>query len=182
MKKSEYRKLKMQLVLVGGLFVSSIVAAIVIVNYRPFFEQYLLEKYKPLPANLTSLAQKIESTGQVPEVFGRLSEKQQAAFYEHWMSLPEVGKDLPKLLASAAPALYIARVEQTLVCGSPEQRVRALQFVELAFAKSDSGNASDSAEALSMLDRVRAWATRRRLSSLETKLQATIAALQPAAN
>ena len=178
MKKSEYRKLEMQLVLVAGLFVFCFATAIVIVNNRPFFEKYLLEKHKPLPANLAPLAKKMERTGKVPEVFGRLSEKQQAAFYEHWMSLPEAEKDTPKMLVSAAPSLYIARVEQTLVCGSQEQRTRALLFVELAFRQPGSGDSTGDAQFLAMLDRVRRWAARRRLSSLKTQLDGTIAALK----
>lgn len=178
MKKSEYRKLTMQLVLVAGLFVSCVAAAIVIVNNRPFFEKYLLEKHKPLPANLTSLAQKMKTTGKLPEVFERLTQKQHAAFYEHWMSLPEVEKEMPRMLVSTAPSLYIARVEQTLVCGSQEQRTRALLFVELAFRRSDSGESTNNSQVLSMLDRVERWATRRRLSSLNAELDRTVAALK----
>lgn len=177
MKKSEIRKLKMQLVLVGGLFVFCVVTAIVIVNNRPFFEKYLLEKHKPLPANLTSLAQRMEATGEVPEVFGRLTEKQQAAFYEHWMSLPEVEKDMPKMLVSVSPSLYIARVEQTLVCGSQEQRSRALRFVELAFVQPTTGGGTGESQVLSMLGRVNRWATRRRILSLSAELDKTMAAL-----
>ncbi|MBP88801.1 MAG: hypothetical protein CMJ64_19165 [Planctomycetaceae bacterium] len=187
MKNSEIRKLKMQLVLVGGLFVFCIATAIVIVNNRPFFEKYLLEKYKPLPTNLIPLAQKMEKTGEVPEVFGRLTEKQQGAFYEHWMTLAEVEKDTPKMLVSVAPSLHIARVEQTLVCGSQEQRTRALRFVELGFVElgfesalvqSGSGVSTNNSEVLSMLGRIDGWATRRRLSSFRTEVDETIVALK----
>jgi hypothetical protein len=198
MKKSEIRQLKMQLVLVGGLFALCVATAIVIVNNRAFFEKYLLEKHRPLPAKLTPLAQKMEQTGEVPEVLGRLTPTQQAAFYEHWMSQPEVQKDMPKMLVTIAPSLYIARVEQTLVCGSHEQRTRALRFVELGFVElgfvelgfvelgfsesasiqSASGGSPKNSEVLSMLDRVDKWAARRRLSTLRTELDRTRAAVQ----
>ena len=115
---------------------------IMIVNNRPFFEQYLLERHRPLPAKLTPLAQKMEQTGEVPEVLGRLTPKQLATFYEYWMSLPEVQEDMPKMLVTTAPSLYIARVEQTLVCGSHEQRTRALRFVELGFGESASNQSA----------------------------------------
>ena len=167
----ELRSLRAQLLLVGGLVAGCIVAAVLIATQRWWFESFLVEKYPPLPANLSKLAKDVHA-GQIDaDAWDRLSNAERLAFFDDWMANDgEAWPQMPPALAALAGDLYAARAERTLVCGGDAQRARALEFLRLAHC----------AEALPCLDRARCWAQRRCLGPLADDIAATMAAIRVA--
>jgi hypothetical protein len=161
MNSRELRRLRVQLVLTLGLLAGCVGAAIFTAANRWWFEKWLVEKYAPLPAQLRAVADSAAQGNLNGEAFARLSNEQRILLYDDWMSRGESPLDIaPKALLSAAPDLYIARVERTLVCGSAEQRERGLAFLD----------SCPRAEALPMLEKARDWAVRRNLPELAERI------------
>jgi hypothetical protein len=69
---------------------------------------------------------------------------------------------------AADPALYLERAERSLVCGSIEQKLRALFFLEL----------SRSPQALPILHKAGHWLARHQMPEVMTQIVATIARLE----
>lgn len=165
MNKRELKTLRGQLLLLGGLFAGCLVAAAVIAASRNFFEKFLGEKYQPLPAHLAALAQAAAEDRFDQSAFAALSPADRLVLYDDWMARADPPPAAtPGALLAADAALYLARVERTLVCGRPDQRLRALQFLELAGAR----------QAVPLLREVRQWALKRKLPQLGEQIAETI--------
>ena len=169
MNKQELRTLRGQLLLLGGLFASCMVAAALMASQRGFFEKFIKEKYQELPASLKTMADNAVNGRLDKEAFTRLSPAQRLALYDDWMLRPEPPPaQTPRALVTADPDLYFARAERTLVCGSSGQKLRALKFLKLARSK----------DAIPMLKRVHEWAVKRRTLRLAEAITETILELE----
>jgi len=162
MNKQEMKTLRAQSLLMGGLFVGCIGAAVFLATQRGFFEGYLREKYSPLPENLRPMADAAAQGQLDAEEFEKLTEPERLALYDHWMEGSDAPPAFARVLVEAAPALYIARAERTLVCGNADQRDRALVFLE----------AAGSDEAAAALEDVSQWARRRKMPELAAQVDA----------
>lgn len=172
MTRQEWRSLRIQVLLMGGLIAGCTVAAIVTATQRGFFEKYLYEKYAALPASLQPLAEAAAQGTLKPRQLAELSENERLLLYDHWMAQADLpSAAMPRSLLAADPDLYIARVERTLVCGRQEQRERALEFLE-------RGGRPDS---VPMLRRAAAWAGRRNFPDLAARIQETVQRLEATA-
>ena len=152
MNKRELRTLRGQLWLLTGLLAGSAVLAGVVAGARPWIEQFLQEKYDELPARLQTLAGDAAAGRLDAEKFAALADAERLALYEHWMAQPDPPPEqTPAVLVAAAPDFYLARAERSLVCGNPQQRRCALQFLALARNR----------DAVPILERWQRWASRR---------------------
>ena len=163
MNKQELKTLRAQSLLMGGLLAGCIGAAVLLATQRGFFEGYLKEKYAPLPEGLRPVADAAAEGQLDPEEFQRLAEPHRLALYDHWMQADDPPPAAARVLVEAAPALYIARAERTLVCGNQQQRGRALAFLE----------AAGSDEAIPVLEELSRWAARRKMPELAAQVAAT---------
>jgi hypothetical protein len=156
----------------GGLLAGCIVAAVVTASQRWFFEKYARENYASLSGELRSVADAAARGTLDDESFDLLDDAERVALYDDWMSRSATPPSAtPRALVRAAPELYVARVERSLVCGRPEQRQRALEFLELARCR----------DAIPMLQQVSRWAAKRNLADLPAQIQQTIQRLEQAA-
>lgn len=168
MTNAEVRALRTQLLLLVGLFAGCLAAAGVIATQRPWFESFLGEKYAALPADLQPLAD-AAAAGAVPkEAFAQLTPARRLALYDDWLTRADAPLATPAALLAADPALYLARAERSLVCGRPEQRSRALEFLKAAGAP----------QALPILRKVQSWARHRGLTELTDALSQAIHELE----
>jgi len=168
MRKQELRQLRMQGLLIGGLFVLCVIGATVVSTQRRFAEKYLVEKYSSLPKDLRPWAEAAARGSLDIERWRELDQDQRRALFEEWMGRADSSEKTPAALVTADPVVYIRRAEQTLVCGSAAQRAKALRFLLLA----------RSNESLPMLQNVRSWAARRRLDGFVDRIDQTVAALR----
>jgi hypothetical protein len=163
MNKQEIRTLRGQLVLMAILFVGSLALAVFMAVNRSFFEKYIEEKYGAMPASAQPLAERAE-TGRFDESdkekFAGLSDSERLALYDDWMSREESSAGTPRALIDVAASLYITRAERTIVCGSEDQKRRALRFLEL----------SRSREAIPVLRKAHRWAVRRGSEELAARI------------
>ena len=160
MNKQELKTLRAQSLLMGGLLAGCIAAAILLATQRGFFESYLKEKYPPLPEGLRPVADAAAKGRLDPEEFEKLTEPERLTLYGHWMEGTDTPPAAARVLVEAAPALYIARAERTLVCGNADQRGRALAFLE----------AAGSDEAIPVLEELSRWARRRKMPELAAQI------------
>lgn len=166
MHKYLFRTLRSQMWLLSSLFAVCIVAAVVMASQHTLFEQWVAERYQPLPSRLESLAEAAVAGSLDQAIFTSLSTADLLALYDVWMthSTPLPSK-MPAALVDADAALYLARAERTLVTGGMEQKLRAVTFLELA----------GSPQALTILHKIGHWAALRRLPELAARI-ATAAA------
>ncbi|MEL6182460.1 MAG: hypothetical protein AAFS10_26120, partial [Myxococcota bacterium] len=114
---------------------------------------------KPLPAHLREAAAAADRGDN--DTINQLAPSALVLLYEDWMERPKAPRAAAAVLCQANPKALLARAEQTLVCGSPQQRLKALVFVEHC----------DSPEADPLLRRVERWAHRTRLTRLASAAQ-----------
>lgn len=171
MTSQELRTLRFQLLLMGGLIGGCIVAAAVTASQRTFFERFLKEKYQPIPASLSDVADEAAEGRVDAKKFRELDRLQRLALYDDWMMQTAPSSDEPGALLAADCELYLGRVERTLVCGSAEQRARALEFLEKARC----------CEARDMLQHAADWAKRGNQPELAAQIAETIQRLPPPA-
>jgi hypothetical protein len=169
MPKHVLRTLRGQLLLLAGLFALCVLAAVVIASQRAVFEQFIAERYQPLPAELQLLTEAVATGSIDQEVFATLSPAQRLALYDTWMTHPAPPPpETPRALVAADPAPYLARAERSLVTGRLEQKLRAVMFLELA----------GSRQALPILRKAHHWAARRHMPELATRIAVAMARLQ----
>jgi hypothetical protein len=165
----EIRTLKIQLLLTAGMFAACVAMAAAAVWQRGWFERFMGEKYGPLPTALRDVAADA-ARGQIdPKTWEGLSPADRLALYDDWMAAADSPQSAPKALLAVDRDLYLARVEQTLVCGRSEQRQKALDFAAWAA----------SPDVIPVLERVQGWAKRQRLDDFDRKISATIERLTP---
>lgn len=152
----ELRTLRGQLLLTLGLFAGSLTIALVIVTNRWWFEGFLSKAYVDkthFSANAEDVLNQANKGEIDPAVYEQLDELQRSAVYEGWMAdLKNQSTEAPRALVHMDEKLYLRKVEQSVVCGSPEQQQRALRFLLL----------SHSPQTHAILNRLAAWAQRRR--------------------
>jgi hypothetical protein len=170
MNKEELKTLRGQLLLLGAMFAASVVLAAVLATERPFFEKFVAEKYGVLPAGMKTLADGAADSGKIDaEAFSRLTMEERLLLYDDWMTRPGPPPPrTPAALVAADPTLYLARAERSLVGGSDQQKVRALEFLELAGAR----------DAIPLLRKARQWSIKRRTSDLTAKIEDVIERLE----
>jgi hypothetical protein len=163
------RTLKGQLLLLGAMFAGSVVLAVFIAMQRGFFEKYILEKYDPLPASLKPLADAAAEGKLDVEAFNKLSQAERLILYDDWMTRPAPPPTrTPSVLVAADSGLYLARAERTIVNGREEQKLRALQFLELAASR----------DAIPILRKARQWSIKRKTAEMTAKITETIERLE----
>lgn len=154
-----------QFLLIGLLFFITTVFAAVMATRHDWFESFVKEKFSPLPPHLYPLVEASTRNELNVEDIAKLPRHDLLALYDHWMGMPQLPSlTMPGALMVVDRGVYIERLEQTLVCGTPEQRQRALYFIELA----------GSQEAIQMLQRVQEWAERRKIPDLPRATAETI--------
>lgn len=150
--KNEIRTLRGQLLLMALAFGGALVLAIVIAWRSDFFQRFIEEKYRPLPAHLQPLRDDFRRGALSAKRISTLSKADQAALYESWVQENAPSRQAPLVLVQGAPEVFLARAEQTLVCGNATQKERALLFYEY----------SQSSAARPYLERARTWFSRRK--------------------
>ena len=168
MKKPNYHGLKFQVLLVLKLFVACIVAAIGLVSYRDWVEGFMKERPVPVPSSLQTAINAIEVQKPIQKLYEEIPPQDRVILYDVWMGTEPIQRTLPQELCTLDPQLFIGRAERTLVCGSKDQRMRALQFIEL-------GNHRD---AIPVLVKASAWARRRTFVDFADEIDATLKRLQ----
>lgn len=168
----ELRKLNGQLALVAALFVSCIVIAIVLICSRGFFESFLVESYRynraAMPAGVPELLAQAESGKIELDGFSKLEEAVQLALYDVWITDENLNQTMPAAMTDVATRQFLERAEHTIVCGTHEQRLRGLKFIEW----------SNNPEAVARLEYAKNWATRRELEKLVPEIEATLQRIQ----
>jgi hypothetical protein len=150
--KNEIRTLRGQLLLMALAFGGALVLAMVMAWRSDFFHRFIEEKYRPLPAHLQPLDNDLRRGTLSAKRISTLSKADQVALYESWVQQNRPSRQAPLVLVQEAPELFLARAEQTLVCGNTTQKERALLFYEY----------SQSLAARPYLERARAWFFRRK--------------------
>jgi hypothetical protein len=117
-----------QLSLLGATFLAALGLALAMATQRWFFERYIVEKYRALPAQLAALPPQLTGAEAAPLVTA-LPAADREALYEGWMQADDWPAGAPAALSRADPELYLRRVKQTLLCGSDEQRRRGVRFL-----------------------------------------------------
>jgi hypothetical protein len=169
MNKDDLRTLGIQSLLIGGLVAGCVVLAAVIATQRPFVEKYIQEEYQALPARLKPIADAAAAGTVRDEEMAELSDADCLLLYDHWMNREAPGSHAyAKVLVAARPALYLARAERTLVCGSPGQRARALAFLEQ----------SDAPDAAGILEKAAEWSARRKLPGVAAEIRGALGRLR----
>ena len=164
MNRPEIRQLRGQMAMIFGLMLVCIVAATVVSAKREFAAKFIVEKYQPLPVNLQSDVALLKKELRVTDEFADLPANERVLVYDYWMILEEPEVGWPKVLLDVDFELFNRRAERTLVCGSSEQRIRALRFLQLAA----------NHKALATLEKAAGWARRRQLSDFAKQIDETI--------
>lgn len=151
----DLRTLRGQLLLTAGLFGGCVVLAGIIVSQRWRIESYIAEKYPASRDRLSQAGRKAAvdvAAGKTPgEDFRHLLPEERRGLYELWMQDEHGSPESVRALVGADTAYYVRCAEQTVVCGNPAQRVRALEFLV----------ASRTAAVPEVLSRLSDWARRR---------------------
>ena len=176
MKLPKIRSLQGQLLATASLFVACVPIAVAVILCRGKFEQHIVEKYAANHAqfdgDMKLLIEHAETgvTAQERESLNNLSLQQKQQVYEDWMQRRDPPRpNTPRTLVAADPDFYLARAEQTVVCGGSEQRSLALEFIER----------SNSSLARPRLERLIQWAEQRRLPDWPAKIVAVRNGLPP---
>lgn len=164
MNNAEMRKFQGQLYLIGFLIVITAVVSLLVSWNRKRFEQFVKEKYKTVPASLQNEISRIKNGQTLSGEYEKLPETQRELLYDAWMTQPDISSALPSEIMSVDYELFSQRVERTLICGSDEQRERALQFLVSA----------RDGRTIEMLRSVQNWAERRKMSKLVEGVQQVI--------
>ncbi|HEX8920732.1 MAG TPA: hypothetical protein VF766_04610 [Pyrinomonadaceae bacterium] len=169
MNKQELRTLTGQLLLLCAMLAGSVVLAVLIATQRGFFEKFIEERYAALPASLKPLADAAAEGRLDPEAFNKLSLPERLFLYDDWMARPEpLPAGTPRSLVAADSGLYLTRAERTIVSGSEKQKLRALNFLELAGAK----------DAIPILRKARQWSIKRRTVEITARITETLERLE----
>lgn len=176
MKLPKIRSLQGQLLATASLFVACLPIAVAVILCREKFEQHMYEKYaanhSQFSADLKLLIEHVETgvTAQERESLANLALQQKQQIYEDWMQRQEPPRpNTPRTLVAVDPGFYLARAEQTVVCGNSQQRSLALEFLEK----------SESSLVRPRLDRLIRWAEQRQLPDWPQKIAAARNRLPP---
>lgn len=168
MKARELRTLRGQLLLTAGMFAGCVVISAVVVFARPWFESFLLEKFKvPLDKYPESVRQLTTAAaeGKIDkDKFYRLLPDDRELLYEAWLRSEQPSPRTPRALAAVDATFYSVRAEKTVVCGDGPQRARALEFLVKM----------QSPETKAVLERLLEWADRRNLPELREQIRAVL--------
>ncbi len=158
-------ELRGQLIVLGLVFLGGLVLAAVMATQRPWFESFVREKYQvgyasfsePLRRAVDVLA--ADKLAQVD--FEKLGPDQRRQLYEDWIERSDVPRLMvPQRLTLWAPKYYLQCAEKTVVCGSPNQQKRAVQFLQLCNCR----------EATEVVQRLAQWSDKRQLVELRASL------------
>ncbi len=172
MSKRNRHGLKFQLLLVLKLFVACAIGAGYLVYHRNWVEGFMKESYFAPPDSLQPVIEAIKMRQPIQELYQQVPETQRSSLYDFWIATEPKLRELPRQLVSIDADRFVRRVERTLVCGSQEQRLKALEFVQLG------GDTS----AIPILEKAQAWAQRRRLNELANEIEKTILHLEGTQN
>jgi hypothetical protein len=174
MTKAEMRTLRFQLQLTGLLFAVSVAIAVSIVCCRGLFERWLFEKhaasYDSLPKRLQETVDLLRQGKPAAEALRKLTASDQETIYQ--CSLAEEADTRAKMaraLCQAKADFYVPRAERTVVVGSGDQRLRAVEFLE----------GSQCPRACQAVGELGQWARRRQRPELSQRLEAAEKRLKP---
>ena len=169
MMKGKRHGLTFQLLLVLKLFLACIVAAACLVYFRGWVEGFMKESYLPPPASLQGAINAVNIGAPIQKSYEEAPEEDRVRLFDYWMVTEPIHSQLPGELLRLDTELFLARAERTLVSGSPEQRSRALRFLELG----------DHPAAIPVLQKAKAWAERRALSEFAREIETVLDVLKP---
>ena len=123
-----------QLTLLGGVNAGAIVVAIVALTLRTvFFQTYIREKFPELSKPLRLAAQEVANGKNPDSLFDGIAENELQSVYGSWINR-EI-KDERQLVAQGLVEhhsdLLIIRIRTTLIVGSRQQQIRALELLRL---------------------------------------------------
>lgn len=169
MNNKKIKTVRGQAILIGIMFLISMALAVIVAIQRDWFESLNKEKFMPLTPDKYIILEKVK-TGEIKgNKIAEISVEDRQSLYEYWMTYPEMMPSaFPKILIEADSKFYFSRVEQTIVCGQHEQKLRALKFLDSAGSK----------DALPMLEEVQKWAGRRNMPELMKAIEITIELLK----
>ena len=147
------------LALIGVTFLAAVGLAVGAVWQRPWFEKFVREKYGPVSATASNLGVILDDSPEKSELVRALPPAERDSLYEGWVQAgagwPAAA---PAAMTRADPDFFLARAWRTWICGSDDQKKRALVFLE------NCGNR----RALGLLERACRQANARRAASLES--------------
>ena len=164
MNKDDLRSLRIQILLIVGMFMGCAVVAGFIATQRSWFESHFKEEYAALPAELEPLAAKAAGEELVEEDLDGLSPEVRLRLYDAWMSAERPAPGTPRALVAADSSLFLGRAERTIVCGNGLQRRRALEFLELCASR----------DVIPLLEKARGWSARRSMISLRDDIDVVL--------
>jgi hypothetical protein len=158
-------ELRGQLIVLTVVFLGGLVLAIVMATQRPWFESFVREKssagYASYPEPLRRAVDALAEDKLAQVDFEKLGPDQRRQLYEDWIERSDVPRlKVPQKLTRWAPLYYLQCAEKTVVCGSPDQQKRAVQFLQLCSCR----------EATEVLTRLAQWADTRQLVELRASL------------
>lgn len=168
MRKTDLSGLKFQLFLVSILFLICSGLSLFIVMNRPWVEGYLKESYGIVSEDLQSLFDTTRMGGTIADAYKQIPPKDRLMLYDAWMQEAVDNNQSPRILMQTDFELFSRRAERTLICGSTDQRKKALRF--FAYGQ--------DRRCLPILDQAKNWARRRKLHELEAEIRQTIQELR----
>ena len=160
--------LRFQMLLVLKLFVVCIVAAGYLVYQRSWVESFMKEQYSPPPPNLQSVINAVIIQQPINKLYAEIPDPERVYLFDYWMATEPVQTHLPRQLLELDTSLFLTRAERSLISGSPEQRLKALKFIDLG----------DQPSAIPILEKAQRWAQRRTFDELAEEIGSVIEKLQ----
>ena len=168
MKGTNFHGLPFQLLLVLKLFLACFAAAFLILFNRPWVESFMHENYLPPTKSLQLAIATCKMGKPIQDEYQNIPLEERSLLYDDWMLSDKLGLATPGILLSTDFSLFSRRAERTIICGSPEQRIKALLFFELSGDKNT----------IPILTMAQKWAQRRKLIELADEIDKTIVALK----
>ena len=174
MTKAEMRTLRFQLQLTGLLFAVSVACAVTIVCCRGLFERWLFEKhaasYDSLPKRLQETVDLLRRGEPAAEVLRKMTASDQESIYQFCLAEnADIRATMAHSLCQARPEFFVARAERTVVVGSNDQKLRAVEFLEC----------SQCSSACQTVGELGKWARLRQRPELSQMLEAAEKKLKP---
>ncbi|MFH1861876.1 MAG: hypothetical protein ABH878_03595 [bacterium] len=152
--KREIHSLHNQLALIAGLFGICILGAIVML-IRPNWVDRIIAGLQTNRQAAVQVSQpeweQLTSSVVDTQEYRRKTDEQKLAFLREWMQSADSLQSIPPILLSLDTDLYVKECERWLVCGTVQERRRALLFLDLA----------DHPAAIPVLRKFARWVKRR---------------------
>ena len=174
MTNAEMRTLRFQIQLTVSLFAVSVAIAVGIVCCRGLFERCLFEKheasYDSLPKKLRQIVDLLRQGEPAADALRKLAADDHEKIYQCCLAEEApVQAKMARSLCLANADFYVARAERTVVAGSGEQKLRAVEFLECSQCPGACRTVAELGQ----------WARRRQQTELSQRLEAAEEMLKP---